>query len=192
MFFSDPILGALVIFFVRLLSIAISTVRLLIMGRSNPLLVAFLAFTEALAFAITFGQVASNLTNFSNLGAYSLGFAVGTWVGTKIEERFIKGYSTVTVISMGKSLPISEAIEPPDSARHAPLARDHMAQLVWYMLLCKNAMLVVLQRWLRRSIPKPLLQLKKRAASHGAIWEQGEVNPISELSDIAPEAAAPG
>jgi uncharacterized protein YebE (UPF0316 family) len=110
MFFSNPILGALMIFVVRVLSIAISTVRVLIMGRGNALFVAMLAFTEALAFAITFGQVATNLDNLWNLGAYSLGFAVGTWVGTQIEERFIKGYSTVTVISMGKSLPIVEAI----------------------------------------------------------------------------------
>jgi uncharacterized protein YebE (UPF0316 family) len=110
MFPENVILGALTIFLVRVLSIAISTVRVLIMGRANNLLIAALAFTEALMFALTFGQVASNLGNLWNLGAYSLGFAAGTWVGMLIEERVVTGYATVNVVSMGKSLPIAEAI----------------------------------------------------------------------------------
>ncbi len=110
MLFDNVILGALVIFLVRALSIAVSTLRYLIMGRSAKLLVAGLAFTEALAFALTFGQVAQNLENMWNLGAYCLGFSVGTWVGTLIEERVGQGYATINIVSMGKSLPVAEAI----------------------------------------------------------------------------------
>jgi uncharacterized protein YebE (UPF0316 family) len=110
MLFDNVILGALVIFVVRALSIAISTLRYLIMGRSAKLLVASLAFTEALAFALTFRQVAQNLENLWNLGAYCLGFSTGTWVGTLIEERVVQGYATINIVSMGKSLPVAEAI----------------------------------------------------------------------------------
>lgn len=110
MFFDNVILGALLVFVIRLLSIAVSTVRVLIMGRSNPIIVAMLAFLEALAFALTFGQVAANLSNIWNLTAYSLGFAVGTWVGTLIEERFIKGYATINIVSMEKSQEVAAAI----------------------------------------------------------------------------------
>jgi uncharacterized protein YebE (UPF0316 family) len=110
MFTENVLVGALAIFFVRVLSIAISTIRVLIMGRQSGLIVATLAFIEALAFALTFGSVAANLGNLWNLTAYSLGFAVGTWVGMLIEERFIKGYATVNIVSMNKSLPIVDAI----------------------------------------------------------------------------------
>ncbi len=110
MFFQSAFLGALMIFLIRVLSIAVSTVRLLIMGRTNNLLVAVLAFIESLMFALTFGQVAANIGNLWNLGAYSLGFAGGTWVGMLIEERFVKSYATITIVSMGKSLPIVETI----------------------------------------------------------------------------------
>jgi uncharacterized protein YebE (UPF0316 family) len=110
MFFDNVLLGALMIFVVRMLSIAISTMRILIMGRSSKVLVAFLASIEALAFAVTFGQVAQNLSNIWNLGAYCLGFAAGTWVGVLIEERVGQGFATVNIVSMGHSLPIAQAI----------------------------------------------------------------------------------
>lgn len=110
LFEGNIILGAFAIFVVRVFSIAISTLRLLMMGRSSPIFVSTLAFVEALTFALTFGQVAANLGNLWNLGAYSLGFAAGTWVGMLIEERVVKGYATVNIVSMGRSLPIVRAI----------------------------------------------------------------------------------
>ena len=110
MFFANPILGALLIFVVRIVSISISTLRYLFMGRMNSIFVSFLAFLESLAFALTFGQVAQNLDNLWNLGAYCLGFAVGTWVGIQIESYVGQGYATVNVVSRGKSLPIVESI----------------------------------------------------------------------------------
>jgi uncharacterized protein YebE (UPF0316 family) len=110
MFFENPLLGAAAIFVVRVLSIALSTVRVLIMGRANKLWVAVIAFFEALTFVLTFGQVAQDLDNILNLGAYSLGFAAGTVVGVWIEERVMKGYASVNIVSRGHSLPVAEAI----------------------------------------------------------------------------------
>jgi uncharacterized protein YebE (UPF0316 family) len=110
MLFDNVILGALVIFLVRALSIALSTLRYLTMAKSAKLRVSSLAFIEALAFALTFGQVAQNLENLWNLGAYCLGFSAGTWVGMLIEERVGQGYATINIVSMGKSLPVAEAI----------------------------------------------------------------------------------
>jgi uncharacterized protein YebE (UPF0316 family) len=110
MSFQTALIGALVIFFVRLLSMAVSTVRLLVMGRVNTFLLMTLAGIEALTFALSLGLVASNLGDLLNLGAYCVGFAVGTVVGMWIEERLAAGFSTINIVSMGKSLPIANAI----------------------------------------------------------------------------------
>jgi uncharacterized protein YebE (UPF0316 family) len=107
---ANPILGALVIFLVRVLSITIGTVRLLIMGRANTMVVLVLASIEALAFALTFGQVAANLGNIWNLSAYCLGFACGTVTGMWVEERMAAGYATVHIVSIGHSHRIAKAI----------------------------------------------------------------------------------
>src|SRR5574341_76478 len=110
MFSDNVILGALIIFVVRVVSIAVSTVRLLIMGRASSVLVMSLAFIEALAFALTFGQVAQNLGNIWNLMAYCLGYAAGTLVGMWIEDRVGVGFAEINIVSTGKSAQISQAI----------------------------------------------------------------------------------
>ncbi len=110
MFFDNAILGALAIFVVRVLSITLSTVRILIMGRGQKLLVVVIAIFEALTFVLTFGQVAQDLSNIWNISAYCFGFATGTGVGMLIEERVVKGYATVNIVSMAKSLPVAQAI----------------------------------------------------------------------------------
>ena len=106
----NVVLGALLIFFVRVFSITLSTIRLLTMGRTSKALVSGIAFVEALTFALTFGVVASDLTNIWFLAAYCGGFAAGTWVGMLLEERLAQGYESVNIISMGMSLPIVKAI----------------------------------------------------------------------------------
>ncbi|MBN1123150.1 MAG: DUF2179 domain-containing protein [Anaerolineae bacterium] len=106
----NVILGAVLIFLVRVISITLSTIRYLIMGRANKVGVTAIAFVEALTFALTFGVVASDLTNMWYLMAYCAGFAIGTLVGTSIEQRIGRGYSAVNIVSMNKSLPVAEEI----------------------------------------------------------------------------------
>jgi uncharacterized protein YebE (UPF0316 family) len=110
MFGQSVIVGALIIFLIRVASIAVSTLRILLMSRVNRAITFIMAFLEALAFALTISQVASNLNNIWNLMAYSVGYAVGTIVGMMIEERIATGYTTINVVSMGKSLQITEAV----------------------------------------------------------------------------------
>jgi uncharacterized protein YebE (UPF0316 family) len=110
MLIHNVVLGALLIFIVRLFSITLSTIRYLVMGRASKVGVTAMAFVEALTFALTFGVVASDLTNMWYLMAYCGGFAMGTLVGTMIEQRLGQGYSAVNIVSMNKSLPVAEGI----------------------------------------------------------------------------------
>jgi uncharacterized protein YebE (UPF0316 family) len=54
--------------------------------------------------------VTEDLSNLLNLFSYSLGFAVGTWVGMLIEQRIYTAHATINIVSMGHSLPIAQAI----------------------------------------------------------------------------------
>ena len=104
------LLGALLIFAVRVVGIGLSTVRILLMGRAHKAAVASIAVVEALTFVVTFGKVAQDLNNTPNVMGYCLGFATGTWIGMLIEERMAAGFATVNVVSLNSSLPIVEAI----------------------------------------------------------------------------------
>lgn len=106
----ELILDVLLIFFVRVFGIALSTVRLLLMGRASRILVGAIAFLESLTFALAFSRVVDDLTNVWNLMAYCLGFAVGTAVGTSLEERLAAGFMTVQIVSQSQSQKIAEII----------------------------------------------------------------------------------
>ncbi len=95
---SDALLLAAAIFFLRILNTGIGTVRLVIVTRQQRLFAAFLAFFEALLFAVTISSVATDLNNIMNLLAYCAGFSVGNYIGMAIERRFITSFMTVNVV----------------------------------------------------------------------------------------------
>lgn len=109
-FSTDALLLAALIFFLRILNTGIGTVRLVVVTRQQRLLAAFLAFFEALLFAITISSVATDLNNIMNLLAYCLGFSVGNYVGMIIERRFIKSFMTVNVIASERGHEIALAL----------------------------------------------------------------------------------
>jgi uncharacterized protein YebE (UPF0316 family) len=106
----DALLLAGLLFGLRILNTAIGTVRLVIVTRQQRLLAAFLAFFEALLFAITIGSVAADLNNVMNLIAYCAGFSVGNYVGMVIERRFITSFMTVNVICSARGYEVATAL----------------------------------------------------------------------------------
>ena len=106
----DALLLAGLLFALRILNTAIGTIRLVIVTRQQRLLAAFLAFFEALLFAITIGSVAADLNNIMNLIAYCAGFSVGNYVGMVIERRFITSFMTVNVICSARGHEVATAL----------------------------------------------------------------------------------
>ncbi len=98
------------IFGLRVLGNMITTVRLVLIVRGRRNLSAVLAAVESLIFAVTLGSVVQNLNNAWNLAAYSLGFAVGGYLGMALESRLILRYVAVRVISQHSSHAIAEAV----------------------------------------------------------------------------------
>lgn len=106
----DAILFALLIFGLRVFNYAISTIRLVFIGRGFKIPAATIAFFEALIFAVVIAKVVSDLNNITNLLAYCLGASVGSYVGMWLEARFVVSYSTVTIIASEKGREIAEAL----------------------------------------------------------------------------------
>ncbi len=104
------LLGALGIFALRIVGISIATIRVLITVQGRRFVSSFLGFFEALVFAVALGSVVNELDNVVNLMAYCLGFAVGTYVGMWMEEKFIVNYVTIHVVSPHNAHPIADAV----------------------------------------------------------------------------------
>ncbi len=95
----EAVLFAGLIFVLRVVNYAISTVRLVFIARNQRVLAAMLAFVEAFVFAVVMARIVSDLANLLNLFAYCMGASVGSYIGMAIEARFVKSYSTITVIA---------------------------------------------------------------------------------------------
>jgi uncharacterized protein YebE (UPF0316 family) len=106
----DLFLEALLIFALRVLGIAVSTLATLmtVQGRKIPAVAA--GFVSALVFVVAIGKVVANLSNVWNILAYCGGMAVGTLVGMLFEQRLSLGFAEVRFISAEKSGPLAEAL----------------------------------------------------------------------------------
>jgi uncharacterized protein YebE (UPF0316 family) len=87
------------IFLLRVIGNMITTLRLVTIVRGQKLTSSVLATFEALIFALAMGSVVTNLSNIMNLAAYSLGYAVGGYLGLVLEQRLIQRFVSVQVIS---------------------------------------------------------------------------------------------
>lgn len=106
----DVLLGALLIFLIRIVGMTASTVRVLLMMRGKKLFTAVAGFIEVLLYIFAIGFVVNDLSNIWNILAYSVGFVGGTLVGMWIDEYTATGYVNVRVISRYKAQPIVEQI----------------------------------------------------------------------------------
>jgi uncharacterized protein YebE (UPF0316 family) len=106
-----PILqAALFIFVLRVVGVALSTIRVLVMMRGQKLLSMAMGFFEVLVYVIAIGQVVSNLSNVWNVLGYCLGFSAGTLIGMWLDERLIMGFSNVRIVSRYKAQHLGDRI----------------------------------------------------------------------------------
>jgi len=90
---------ALIIFFVRVINVAIDTVRMLTVMRGMKFLSFILGIGQSLLYVAALSQVLNNLDNIVLMLAYAIGFAAGSLLGMLIEERLAFGFVHITVIS---------------------------------------------------------------------------------------------
>jgi uncharacterized protein YebE (UPF0316 family) len=93
-------LEALLIFGLRVLGIAVSTLSTLMTVQGRKVYAVAAGFVSSLVYVIAIGKVVTNLNNVWNIIAYAGGFAGGTLVGMVLEQRLALGYAEVRFISI--------------------------------------------------------------------------------------------
>jgi uncharacterized protein YebE (UPF0316 family) len=99
---------ALVIFTVRVLNMALDTVRMLTVMRGMRTVTWILGVFQTALYVLALGPVVKDLGNPLNILAYSVGFATGNVIGMMIEKSLAFGYINITVISpeIGRELAV--------------------------------------------------------------------------------------
>lgn len=106
----QPILGGLLIFVLRVLSVGMGTVRMLLMVRGQRFVSALIGFFEVLIFVLAISQVILEMDNVWNILGYCAGFSVGTILGMALEDRLALGFSMVRIISKTRWAEITLAL----------------------------------------------------------------------------------
>jgi uncharacterized protein YebE (UPF0316 family) len=102
--------GAGVIFVLRVVNIALDTLRIRMMARGQKPLAFIFGIVETLIFVYTLGSVFQDLDNWVNTLAYAFGFGTGSIVGMLIDERMAVGYIHLRVISPNRGALITSTL----------------------------------------------------------------------------------
>lgn len=89
----------LLIFIARMSDVTLGTLRNIFMSRGFRKIVPIVGFFEVLIWLIAMKQVMNRADNFLCYFAWAGGFAMGTYVGMRIEERLALGKQVIRIIT---------------------------------------------------------------------------------------------
>jgi len=101
---------ALIIFTLRLIDVALGTLRFLVGMRGNKGISWILGFFQSIIFVLAITSVLSSLDNFLNILSYAAGYATGGVLGVWIEGKMALGYVRVQVISSLRGAELAEKL----------------------------------------------------------------------------------
>ncbi|HEY8911551.1 MAG TPA: DUF2179 domain-containing protein [Desulfosporosinus sp.] len=87
----------LIIIIINVVYVSLYTLRLIFVIKGQKILAAVLSVFEVFVYMSGLGIVLKNLDNPWNLAAYCVGFGLGVYIGSLIEEYLALGYVTVQV-----------------------------------------------------------------------------------------------
>lgn len=103
-------IGAGLIFLLRVVNMALDTVRALMVMRGRKGITWILGFIQTLIYVYVLTTVIQDLDNLANLLAYAGGFATGNVVGMWVEERIALGFVHLRVISPLRGAAVAEGL----------------------------------------------------------------------------------
>lgn len=103
-------LSAGLIFSLRFLNTAISTLRLMMTARGKRGISVFLSFFEALLYVFTLTFVISDLNNSLNIMAYALGYALGNFAGQWVDRKLAIGHILLQIFTTTHSISLTKAL----------------------------------------------------------------------------------
>jgi uncharacterized protein YebE (UPF0316 family) len=110
LFSSSAWLGALFVFFMRVLDMACDTLRVLFVVRGKKKLSWVLGFAQSAIFIVAISKVLTNLDNPLTVIGYAAGFATGNVIGMFIEERLAIGHTSIRVVSSHRGTLVVEKL----------------------------------------------------------------------------------
>ncbi len=110
--FWDWLFLPLIIYFARVMDVSIATIRVIFIMNGHKRVAALLGFVESMIWLIAIGQIIRNISNPISYIAYAGGYATGTFLGMKIEEKLALGKVLIRVFTRHDTHELFKHIEP--------------------------------------------------------------------------------
>ena len=101
---------SLLILGLRVLEVGLGTIRIVMLVRERSLVVGVLGFVQSLIWVSAAGIVLTNLDSPVRIIAFSLGFGVGTALGSVIEQKLALGNSILRIVTPTGSPSVEDAL----------------------------------------------------------------------------------
>jgi uncharacterized protein YebE (UPF0316 family) len=98
-FWFDYIVLPLLILLARIVDVSLDTIRVILVAKGYRKVAPYIGFFQVLIWVITITRIMANLDNWLTYIGYAGGFAIGTYVGMRIEAKLALGYELVRVIT---------------------------------------------------------------------------------------------
>ena len=93
------------IFLVRILDVSLGTIRTIMTIKNKTLLASIIGFIEITVwFLVAKEALNTNNNNLYIVFSYALGFSTGTYIGGLLSNKYIKGYTSVQIITTNNNL----------------------------------------------------------------------------------------
>jgi uncharacterized protein YebE (UPF0316 family) len=111
---SEPVFAwvilPILIFLARIADVTIGTLRIMFVSKGNRFIAPLLGFFEVMVWLIALTKIIKNLNNPMTYIAYGAGFAMGTYIGIKIEDRLAMGTCIIRIITRSKANELVKAL----------------------------------------------------------------------------------
>ncbi len=105
-----PPWGPLLIFALRICDVSLDTMRVLFAVRGKRGVAGALGFFQALIWIFAVGNAVRHLDSGRHVLGYAGGYATGSVLGLKLEERLAIGYATIRVVSRRAGVALADAL----------------------------------------------------------------------------------
>lgn len=89
----------LLIVLARVVDVSMGTLKIILISRGNKTLAPVIGFFEVLVWLLAVTRIFENLDNWVCYVAYAFGFALGSYLGIKLEERLALGVQLIRIIT---------------------------------------------------------------------------------------------
>ncbi len=89
----------ILIILARIVDVSLGTLKIVFIGKGYKYLAPLLGFFEVLVWLLAITRIFHNLDNWVCYIAYALGFALGSFIGMKIEEKLALGVQLIRIIT---------------------------------------------------------------------------------------------